>query len=137
MLDPDKPSRPLPSIPKKPQYIEQLDEQYIEQRKLEKLLSPSTEFLKKLPSEIKAVVSGLGEAEIQKRFSHHPPTQDINGVGSLEAHQSLYTEFKRFARYLDSVLPPGRAKSVAFTELENVSMWAHKAIAETDPVVPS
>ena len=36
---------------------------------------------------------------------------------------------------LDRILVPGRAKSVAFTELENASMWSHKAIAENAPVV--
>ena len=54
---------------------------------------------------------------------------------TLPKHRDTRLKFRRFAEYLDEVLPEGRAKSVAFTELENASMWAHKAIAETAPVV--
>ena len=72
--------------------------------------------------------------EIEHRFGFHKAT--IEGPeATLPAHRDVRIEFQKFARFLDSVLPDGRAKAVAFTELENASMWSHKAIAETAPVV--
>lgn len=76
----------------------------------------------------------LGAEEIEHRFGFHKAT--IEGPeATLPLHRDVRIEFRRFAEFLDALLPAGRAKSVAFTELENASMWAHKAIAETAPVV--
>ena len=76
----------------------------------------------------------LGREEIEHRFGFHKAT--IEGENAtLPKHALLRREFKRFAAILDEVLPAGRAKSVTFTELENASMWAHKAVAETAPTV--
>lgn len=75
----------------------------------------------------------LGAEEIEKRFGFHKAT--IEGANATAPqHKDLREEFKQFATILDSYLPKGRAKSVALTELESASMWAHKAIAETAPV---
>jgi hypothetical protein len=41
----------------------------------------------------------------------------------------LANKFIDLARYLDKTLPDGRQKSIAFTELENASMRAHKSLA--------
>lgn len=77
---------------------------------------------------------GLGRDEIQNRFGFHKAT--IEGPGATETkHRDLRIDFCMFANYLDTMLPPGRAKNIAFTELENASMWAHKAIAEQAPLV--
>lgn len=46
------------------------------------------------------------------------------------AVDKLYLEF---AKALDELLPQSRGKSLAFTELEASSMWAHKAV---DAVLP-
>lgn len=76
----------------------------------------------------------LGKEEIEHRFGFHKAT--IEGANaSLPKHRDTRLKFREFAEFLDGVLPEGRAKSVAFTELENASMWSHKAIAETAPVV--
>lgn len=76
----------------------------------------------------------LGSAEIEHRFGFHKAT--IEGKNAtLPKHRDVRLAFRRFAEELDKVLPPGRAKSVAFTELESASMWAHKAIAETAPAI--
>lgn len=76
----------------------------------------------------------LGKDEIEHRFGFHKAT--IEGPGAtLPKHRDTRLRFREFAEWLDRVLPEGRAKSVTFTELENASMWAHKAIAETAPVV--
>jgi hypothetical protein len=76
----------------------------------------------------------LGEAEIQNRFGFHKGTIEGDNA-SAPKHRNLRIEFMEFANFLDRVLPEGRARSVAFTELETASMWAHKSIAETVPVV--
>ncbi len=76
----------------------------------------------------------IGKEEIEHRFGFHKAT--IEGENAtLPKHRDTRLKFREFAEFLDEVLPEGRAKSVAFTELENASMWAHKAIAETAPVV--
>lgn len=76
----------------------------------------------------------LGAAEIEHRFGFHKAT--IEGENAtLPLHRDTRLLFREFAERLDEILPPGRAKSVAFTDLENASMWAHKAIAETAPAV--
>lgn len=75
----------------------------------------------------------FGPDEIEHRFGFHKGT--IEGPNaSAPRHRDLRLKFREFAEMLDDVLPPGRAKSVAFTELENASMWSHKAIAETAPL---
>lgn len=76
----------------------------------------------------------IGDEEIRNRLGFHKAT--IEGENAtLPIHRELRLAFIEFANSLDRALPPGRAKSVAFTHLEDVSMWAHKATAETAPVV--
>ena len=72
--------------------------------------------------------------EIETRFGFHKAT--IEGENAtLPRHKEVRLLFREFAEKLDNILPPGRAKMVAFTELEDASMWIHKAIAEQAPVV--
>lgn len=79
--------------------------------------------------------ASLSAEEIEHRFGFHKAT--IEGENAtLPAHRDIRLAFRGFAEYLDEILPPGRAKSVAFTELENASMWSHKAVAELAPVIP-
>lgn len=76
----------------------------------------------------------IGQDEIQNRFGFHKGT--IEGPNATTPrHANLRKQFMALATLLDHSLPDGRAKSVAFTELETASMWAHKAIAELAPVV--
>jgi hypothetical protein len=76
----------------------------------------------------------IGAEEIDHRFGFHKAT--IEGENAtLPQHREVRLRFREFAAFLDEVMVPGRAKSVAFTNLEDVSMWTHKAIAETAPVV--
>lgn len=78
--------------------------------------------------------ASLGDAEIEHRFGFHKAT--VEGPNAtLPKHRDVRIEFRAFAAFLDETLPAGRAKSVMFTHLEDVSMWAHKAIAETAPAV--
>jgi hypothetical protein len=76
----------------------------------------------------------IGAEEIEHRFGFHKAT--IEGENAtLPKHREVRLLFREFAERLDEILVPGRAKSVAFTNLEDASMWSHKAIAETAPVV--
>lgn len=72
----------------------------------------------------------IGKEEIAHRFGFHKGT-DV----TIPQHQTVRESFKVLSDILDETLPPGRAKSVAFTELENAAMWANKAVAEQAPVV--
>lgn len=76
----------------------------------------------------------IGKEEIEHRFGFHKATLEGENA-TLPKHRDTRLKFREFAEWLDEVLPEGRAKAVAFTELENASMWSHKAIAETAPVV--
>lgn len=76
----------------------------------------------------------LGAEEIEHRFGFHKATVEGEDA-TLPIHRDLRLAFRDFAEMLDTVLPPGRAKSLVFTHLEDVSMWSHKAVAETAPVV--
>ncbi|GAA5198554.1 DUF7681 family protein [Microbacterium jejuense] len=76
----------------------------------------------------------IGSDAIEHRFGFHKAT--IEGENAtLPRHRDVRLKFREFAEFIDGVLPDGRAKSVAFTELESASMWAHKAIAEDAPLV--
>ena len=80
------------------------------------------------------MTESLGSTEIENRFGFHKAT--IEGANAtLPDHTEVRVLFRQFASQLDAILEPGRAKSVAFTELESASMWAHKAIAERAPLV--
>lgn len=76
----------------------------------------------------------LGAEEIEHRFGFHKATIEGDNA-TLPKHRDTRLLFREFAERLDEILPAGRAKSVAFTELENASMWAHKSIAELAPAV--
>lgn len=76
----------------------------------------------------------LTQHEINSRFGFHKAT--IEGPEATQPkHVDLRIKCKEFAQYLDDILPDGRYKSLALTELENAAMWSHKAIAETAPLM--
>jgi hypothetical protein len=77
----------------------------------------------------------LGDEEINERFGFHKAAiEGPNATGPK--HQHLRLAFVALAKELDELVPDGRAKSVAFTELETSAMWFHKAIARTAPLIP-
>ena len=76
----------------------------------------------------------LGVDEIEHRFGFHKATVDGERA-TLPKHREMRLRFREFASFLDGLLPDGRAKAVALTELESASMWSHKAVAETAPLV--
>lgn len=79
-------------------------------------------------------LNSVGDKEIENRFGHHSAA--IEDGDEMRANALVHTEvreaFKKLARTLDQLVPPGRGKSVCFTELETASMWAHKSLAVRD-----
>lgn len=76
----------------------------------------------------------MSPEEIEHRFGFHKAT--IEGENAtLPRHRDLRILFREFAEKVDGIIPDGRAKSVAFTSLEDASMWSHKAVAELSPLV--
>lgn len=71
----------------------------------------------------------LGQDEIDHRFGFHPATSV-----TAPQHEQIREAYKAFAEFLDRTLSGGRAKSTAFTKLQESSMWANFAIAELAPV---
>lgn len=73
--------------------------------------------------------SSLGEHEIKNRFAYHKPSPEI-----ARQHEVFRSIMVDIGVIFDCRLPNGRAKSLAFTALEEAGMWAHKAIAEQSPI---
>ena len=71
----------------------------------------------------------LGPEEIEERTFAHPVT---NVTGPL--HQKVRFAIKDLMTILDQILPEGREKALAITNLEQAEMWANKAIARMAPV---
>lgn len=76
----------------------------------------------------------IGKDEIENRFGFHKATVEGENA-TLPDHTLVRQLFKRFAERLDELLLDSRAKSVAFTHLEDASMWTHKAISERAPLI--
>lgn len=81
--------------------------------------------LEGLREETRMAGKSLTEAEIENRFTYHPPLDDA----VRQAHDHVRAITKAFARELNDVLPPGREASLALTSLENAAQWCHAAIA--------
>lgn len=78
--------------------------------------------------------TSFGPAENEHRFGFHKATVEGDNA-TLPVHRATRLLFRQLADQLDAIIPPGRAKSAAWTILEDASMWIHKAIAEQAPVV--
>lgn len=67
----------------------------------------------------------MDTADIANRFAFHAATTDQK----RDAHTSVRQSCKRLADFLNEVVPEGREKSLAFTHLEEVMLWANAALA--------
>jgi hypothetical protein len=76
----------------------------------------------------------IGKEEIEHRFGHHKATVE-GPEATMPKHVEMREYFKGMALYLDMKLPDSREKSLVFTKLEEASMYSHKAIAKTAPLV--
>lgn len=71
----------------------------------------------------------LTPQDIANRFGYHKGT-DV----TVPQHQTVRQAYAGLALVLSKLLPEGRAKSVALTQLEDSAMWANKAVAEQAPL---
>lgn len=66
----------------------------------------------------------ISDDELTHRFTYHAP-----GPVARTKHDGVRRLFRDLAVTLNSGLPEGRSKSLAFTALEEASFHAHAAIA--------
>lgn len=77
--------------------------------------------------------NNFADEEIESRFGWHKAT--IEGPDATQPkHNRLRRMFLDLAHELNDGLPPCRETSLAFTALEEASMWAHKAVAKLAPL---
>lgn len=78
--------------------------------------------------------TSLGREEIEARFGFHKAT--IEGENAtVPLHRDMRRLFVELGVQLDALVPEGRTKRAAFTQLQTASMWMHFAVAEQAPVV--
>lgn len=68
--------------------------------------------------------------DIQKRFNYHAPKHE----DTKQSHEEVRNRCKSLAIALNLIVPEGREKSLAFTKLEEVMMWANAGIARHEQV---
>jgi hypothetical protein len=78
--------------------------------------------------------TSLGRAEIEHRFGFHKATLEGENA-TVPVHRDIRRLFVELGVQLDALVPPGRGKATAFTQLQDASMWMHWAVAEQAPVV--
>ncbi len=67
----------------------------------------------------------MQQDEIDNRFNHHPPTSDERA----NAHRQVRDLCAVLAEGLNVLVPEGREKSLAMTNLEQVMFWANAGVA--------
>lgn len=76
----------------------------------------------------------IGREEIEHRFGFHKATVEGENA-TLPRHRDTRLKYREFAEWLDENLPDSREKALAFTALQEASMWTHCAIAMDAPAV--
>lgn len=85
-------------------------------------------------NEIPESNASIGRDEILHRFGYHAATvEGANATAPI--HEEIRALFIEIAEHLDHLVPAGRGKATAFTQLQQASMWFHWATAETAPLV--
>ena len=64
--------------------------------------------------------------DVDRRFHPHPADEARSA-----AHSTVYTRCGDLAHLLNDLLPEGREKSLALTNLEQTMFWANAAIARS------
>lgn len=66
----------------------------------------------------------MEEKDLRNRFTYHPPKGN-----QPDKYDAIRQSMLSLALMLNDLCPEGREKSLAITNLEQVSMWANAAIA--------
>jgi hypothetical protein len=69
----------------------------------------------------------LDSLEMDNRFSYHSPKGD-----QVERYQRIRDKAKEFALLIAELTPKSREQSLAFTHIEDASMWANASIARRE-----
>ena len=72
----------------------------------------------------------VDQDDIDNRTLYHKGTEN-----TMPLHKIVRAAANELMTLMASTLPEGRAKSVAFTKIEEFEMWAIKAVCELDPIV--
>jgi len=67
----------------------------------------------------------MQQDEIDNRFNHHPPATDERA----NAHRQVRDLCAVLAEGLNVLVPEGREKALALTNLEQVMFWANAGVA--------
>lgn len=62
--------------------------------------------------------------DLENIYKYHAPRE-----GQAEKYEAIRNKAKELALLIDELCPPSRERSVAHTNLEQVSMWANASIA--------
>lgn len=62
--------------------------------------------------------------QLENTYKYHAPKE-----GQPEKYEAIRNKAKELAYLIDEVCPNSREKALAFTNLEQTSMWANAAIA--------
>lgn len=62
--------------------------------------------------------------DLENRFTYHPPKD-----GQPEKYQELRDQALELSLMINALVPEGREKSLAITNLEQAIMWANAGIA--------
>lgn len=67
----------------------------------------------------------VDQLDVMHRFSFHPADTEYR----QQAHEAVRAQCLRLAVALNDLLPDGREKSLAITNLEQTMFWANAAVA--------
>ena len=66
-------------------------------------------------------------AEVQNKHTYHPPD-----AGQINKYPLIRAKAKEFELLIRELVPPGRSRAVAITNLENATFWANAGIARDE-----
>jgi hypothetical protein len=75
-------------------------------------------------------------ADIEKRFVHHPPINDLVAEAHTKVRSILETAAKDLLEVAGTVAPQAREVSLGLTKLEEAMMWFNAHIARNQTVAP-
>lgn len=68
----------------------------------------------------------IGADDMNRRFSHFPPTPE-----KIPVFVAIRSQAHDLAQFIDQSVPDGREKSLAITALEKTVMWANAGLARS------